>query len=212
MRKRTLFDTLITEFDRALRVSTGEAVQPSRETPHVEAQAASLNPAEKRLSARLMRVNHAGEIAAQALYQGQAMTARDPAIRQHMEHAAQEELDHLIWCKDRVETLGERVSALTPAWYAGSFAIGAIAGLVGDKHSLGFVAETERQVGEHLDRHLSRLPQADHESRQILEQMRQDEASHEDSAISAGGQRPPKPVRSLMRQVAKVMTGAAFRI
>ena len=157
-----------------------------------------------------MRVNHAGEVAAQALYHGQALVARDPAVREFLLDAAREEGDHLAWCAARLAQLGSRASLLDPLWYAGSVAIGALAGLAGDRASLGFIAETERQVEGHLDRHLERLPESDGASRAIIEQMKADEATHRGHALARGGEELPAPARALMRAVAKVMTGSAY--
>jgi ubiquinone biosynthesis monooxygenase Coq7 len=157
-----------------------------------------------------MRVNHAGEVAAQALYHGQALVARDPAVREFLLESAREEGDHLVWCATRLRDLGSRASLLDPVWYAGSVTIGAMAGLAGDRISLGFLAETERQVEGHLDSHLARLPVDDHASRAILEQMKQDEVAHRDHALERGGADLPAPLRGLMRAVAKLMTGSAY--
>jgi ubiquinone biosynthesis monooxygenase Coq7 len=157
-----------------------------------------------------MRVNHAGEIAAQALYHGQALVATDPAVRAFLEESALEEGDHLAWCAARLEALGSRPSRLDPLWYAGSVAIGALAGLAGDRASLGFIAETERQVEGHLASHLERLPAADLDSRAVVEQMKQDEAAHRQHALARGGAELPFPVRALMRGVARIMTGSAY--
>lgn len=168
--------------------------------------------AERRRSAALMRVNHAGEVAAQALYAGHAVVARDAGVRDAMLQAAAEESAHLEWCASRVGELDSHVSCLTPVWYLGSFAIGAVAGCAGDKWSLGFVMETERQVVEHLDRHLALLPERDRRSRAILQQMRRDEMQHGSVAEHAGGARLPLPVRVLMRCCAKVMTSTAYRV
>jgi ubiquinone biosynthesis monooxygenase Coq7 len=172
----------------------------------------ALTADEKRESAALMRVNHAGEVAAQALYHAQALFARDPDVRDFMLQAAREETDHLAWCETRLQELGSRPSVLNPLWYAGSFGIGALAAMLGDRASLGFVAETERQVEGHLKSHLERLPDADHRSRAIVEAMRHDEAGHGQQAQSAGGAHLPGPVRELMRQTARVMTHTAYRI
>jgi ubiquinone biosynthesis monooxygenase Coq7 len=158
-----------------------------------------------------MRVNHAGEVAAQALYHAQAMFARDPEVRDFMLNAAREESDHLAWCEARLRELGSRPSLLKPLWYAGSFGIGTLAALMGDRASLGFVAETERQVEGHLRGHLDRLPAADARSRAIVDAMRHDEAGHGQQALSAGGARLPGPIRELMRQTARVMTHTAYR-
>jgi ubiquinone biosynthesis monooxygenase Coq7 len=159
-----------------------------------------------------MRVNHVGEVCAQALYQAQALTARTPELRDRMQAAAKEELDHLAWTAQRLQELGDRPSLLNPLWYAGSFAIGVLAGRLGDARSLGFVIETERQVEQHLAGHLDRLPASDDRSRAIVEQMRADERRHADDALDAGGQVLPAPARWLMRAAAKVMTTTAHRI
>lgn len=174
--------------------------------------AENLGEAERRHAAGLMRVNHAGEVAAQALYHGQALTARDPATRQHLLDAAKEEAQHLEWCEQRLRELGDGPSKLRPLWYAGSYAIGAAAGLAGDKWSLGFVGETEKQVAEHLDDHLRQLPAEDARSREIVKQMRDDETRHGAEAKAAGGRELPAPVRGLMRQVARIMKLGAYRI
>lgn len=176
------------------------------------ASASATSAAEQQLSGALMRVNHVGEICAQALYQAQALMARDPALRQHLETAAQDEQDHLAWTHGRLQELGDRPSLLAPVWYAGAFGIGLVSGALGDRISLGFVAETERQVEAHLMDHLDRLPDTDTASRAIVEQMRQDEARHADEALLAGGAPLPAPVRGLMRLAAKVMTTTAHRI
>jgi ubiquinone biosynthesis monooxygenase Coq7 len=157
-----------------------------------------------------MRINHSGEVAAQALYQGQALTARLPGVRDKMERAAEEENDHLVWCERRINELGSHKSYLNPFWYAGSFAIGALAGAAGDKWSLGFVAETERQVVRHLDEHLSRLPEHDQRSRAVLEQMKEDEGHHATVALEAGGAELPEPVKKLMSLTSRVMTRTAY--
>ncbi len=157
-----------------------------------------------------MRVNHAGEVAAQALYRGHALSAGKPELRAHMERAAAEESDHLAWCEQRVRELGGRTSVLNPLWYAGSFAIGALTGLAGDKWSLGFVAETERQVVKHLETHLQRLPEGDEQSRAILEQMRDDEARHATVAIEAGAAPLPEPLKRAMALTSRVMTHSAY--
>lgn len=173
---------------------------------------APLPDAERRHAAGLMRINHAGEIAAQALYHGQAAVARDGKLREHLLAAAREEQDHLRWCEERLEELGSGPSKLKPLWYAGSFAIGAAAGMAGDRWSLGFVEETEKQVSEHLTEHLSTLPPADQRSRAILRRMRADEERHGREARNAGGRALPRPVRELMRRVARVMKRGAYRI
>ncbi len=170
------------------------------------------DPRAGRLSARLMRVNHAGEVAAQALYLGQSMLARDPGVRRALDAAAAEERAHLDWCRRRLSELGARPSRLDPLWWAGSFAIGAAAGAAGDASSLGFVAETERQVVDHLARHLRRLPRDDYRSRAICHRMMDDERRHGTRAVQAGGRRLPTPVRFMMRAAAGVMTATAYRI
>ena len=180
--------------------------------PAPVAAASTLSAAERTDAAALMRVNHAGEVAAQGLYHGQALVARDPAIRRQLLEAAKEEQDHLQWCAARLAELGDGPSKLTPLWYAGSAAIGLVAGLRGDAASLGFVAETERQVSAHLDEHLHRLPEADTASRAVVQAMKADEERHGQSALDAGGQLPPAPVRGLMRLVASVMKFSAARI
>jgi ubiquinone biosynthesis monooxygenase Coq7 len=212
-------DTLISAADRALRAMLAPpaagrplpVAPPPASRDNREADAV-LTPDEKRESAALMRVNHAGEVAAQALYHAQAMFARDPEIREFMLHAAREETDHLAWCETRLKELGSRPSLLNPLWYAGSFGIGALAALLGDRASLGFVAETERQVEGHLKGHLDLLPEGDQRSRAIVEAMRHDEVGHGEKALSAGGAHLPGPVRELMRRTARVMTHTAYRI
>jgi len=202
-------DELIVGFDKGLRTVFAPA-RSTRVTPGEDLVDAEMDDAQRSLAAALMRVNHAGEVCAQALYQGQAMTARDTAARAALEQAAKEETDHLAWTERRIVELGGRKSALNPLWYAGSFAIGAAAGLLGDKWSLGFLAETERQVVRHLEGHLGRLPAEDHKSRAIVEQMCVDEARHATSARQQGGAELPAPVKAVMQTSSKVMTGAAF--
>ena len=198
-------DELIVAFDRGLRTVFAPA-QSLRETPGDDLPEAEMTEEQRRLSASLMRVNHAGEICAQALYQGQALTARDPSARAALEQAAREETEHLAWTERRIEELGGRKSLLNPAWYAGSFAIGALAGLAGDRWNLGFLAETERQVVAHLDGHLKRLPGEDRKSRAVVESMRTDEARHATSAIGHGAAELPAPAKAFMRLTSKVMT------
>lgn len=172
----------------------------------------ALTPEDKRLSAALMRVNHVGEVCAQALYASQAWGTRDPLLKAQFAAAAREEVDHLAWTEQRLKELGGRTSLLNPLWYAGAFTIGLIAARAGDRHSLGFVVETERQVEAHLNEHMDRLPAADLASRAIVAQMRDDEVAHADAAEKAGGAPLPAPVRGLMKLAAKVMTVAAHRI
>ena len=205
-------DQLIMSLDSGLRTLF---VQPKqrRANPADELnQQDALSEQDKSLSASLMRVNHCGEICAQALYQAQAITARTAKIRDKMRQASDEENDHLAWCEQRLDQLSSHKSYLNPVWYAGSFAIGALAGLAGDKWSLGFVAETEHQVCRHLDRHLERLPENDHASRKIINQMRADEAKHATAALHAGGAELPAPIRQLMSFSSRVMTTIAARI
>jgi ubiquinone biosynthesis monooxygenase Coq7 len=207
----TLIDGLIREFDRALRTVAAANVA-ARPNPAATCPESVTLPEARRHAAGLMRVNHAGEIAAQALYHGQALTARNPRVRAALLEAARDETDHLAWCEQRVRELGSRTSLLAPVWYAGSFAIGALAGLAGDRNSLGFVAETEKQVIEHLESHLHELPPDDERSRRIVAQMQADEARHGAEARDAGGRELPRPVRNLMRRTARVMTRAAYRV
>jgi ubiquinone biosynthesis monooxygenase Coq7 len=206
-----LFDRLIREFDRGLRTVAAANVA-ARPNPAGSSPESVVDPSARRHAAGLMRVNHAGEIAAQALYHGQALTARNERVRAALLEAARDETDHLAWCEQRVRELDSRTSLLAPVWYAGSFAIGAVAGLAGDRTSLGFVAETEKQVVEHLESHLHELPAGDERSRRIVEQMQADEARHGSHAREAGGRDLPGPVRRLMRATARVMTRAAYRI
>lgn len=207
----TLIDGLIREFDRALRTVAAANVA-ARPNPAATCPESVTLPDARRHAGGLMRVNHAGEIAAQALYHGQALTARNPRVRAALLEAARDETDHLAWCEQRVRELGSRTSLLAPVWYAGSFAIGALAGLAGDRNSLGFVAETEKQVIEHLESHLHELPPDDERSRRIVAQMQADEARHGTEARDAGGRDLPGPVRNLMRRTARVMTRAAYRV
>ncbi len=204
-------DELIVAFDRGLRTVFAPAhsarAVPGEELPHPE-----LSAAERAHAAALMRVNHTGEICAQALYQGQALTARNPAAKEALDHAAREETEHLAWTGRRIEELGGRQSLLNPLFYAGSFAIGAVAGLLGDRWNLGFLAETERQVVAHLDGHLTRLPAADEKSRAVVEQMKADEARHATSALEHGGAELPAPAKAAMRAASGVMTGTSYWI
>lgn len=204
-------DRLLSSLDHALRTVTG-AVHAARPLPVGSTDDDALDDASRRLSGALMRVNHVGEVCAQALYQAQALTARTPELRLQMERAAREEADHLAWTQQRLAELGDRPSLLNPLWYAGAFGIGLLAGRLGDGTSLGFVVETERQVEEHLASHLDRLPLADERSRAIVQAMKDDEARHADEALAAGAQSLPAPVRWLMRGAARVMTLTAHRI
>ena len=205
------FDDLIGAFDRGLRVISGVSVA-HRPNPAALVSEQPLSESERRHSAGLMRVNHVGEVCAQALYEAQARFAHNPVTRARLRHAGQEELDHLAWTAARLHELGSRPSLLNPLWYAGSFALGAIAACMGDAQSLGFVVETERQVEAHLDSHLSELPDSDLRSRAIVAQMRDDEAAHGASAQAMGGADLPMPVRAAMRGMAKLMTGTAYYI
>jgi ubiquinone biosynthesis monooxygenase Coq7 len=204
-------DRLIIGFDRALRTLCGPAVSlrpvPGENLPNLE-----LSAAEKRHAAALMRVNHSGEVCAQALYQGQALTARDDTVRTTLERAAAEETEHLAWTAQRIDELGGRVSVLNPFFYAGSFAIGALSGLLGDKWNMGFLAETERQVEAHLDGHLEQLPAQDEKSRAIVAQMKEDEASHANAALARGAAELPGPVKQAMRISSRLMTVSTYRI
>ena len=205
------FDELICAFDRSLRVVSGVSVA-HRPNPAGKIAEQTLSEQERRHSAGLMRVNHVGEVCAQALYEAQARFARNPGTQAQLRHAGEEELDHLAWTAARLTELGSRPSLLNPLWYAGSFALGAIAARMGDAQSLGFVVETERQVEAHLNGHLSELPAADQRSRAIVAQMRDDEAAHGASAQAMGAAHVPSPVRSVMRGMAKLMTGTAYYI
>jgi ubiquinone biosynthesis monooxygenase Coq7 len=198
--------------NNALRTVAAPAGRPARPNPAADMDDAPLDEREKAHAAGLMRVNHAGEVCAQALYQGHAAVARDPEIEDQMQKAAEEEFDHLAWCEQRLEELGESPSKLSPFWYAGAFAIGAASGILGDKWSLGFIAETEDQVCAHLDSHLEKLPHNDKRSRTIVAQMRDEEAEHGENAIDAGAAELPQPVKRLMRLTARIMTSTAYRI
>lgn len=229
MRQVTPLDALLETADRALRsvfapARANRPVPAPISTPTADPALAAdpgsnpdsavtpdLTDAERQESAALMRVNHAGEVAAQALYHGQAAVARNRHTREWLLRAADEEADHLAWCETRLAELGSRPSLLNPLWYAGSFAIGVAAAAIGDRASLGFVAETEKQVEGHLDEHLARLPPGDARSRAILEEMRRDEIAHGSHATSNGGAPLPGPIRALMRRTAQVMTGTAYR-
>ncbi len=211
-RHYSLFDRLINQADNALRTVAGGHAGTDRPNPTAGTEIPELAPPERRHVAGLMRVNHTGEVCAQALYQGQAVTARLPRIRRQMEISAQEEEDHLHWCEQRLQELNSHTSLLNPVWYSLSFGIGAAAGAIGDRWSLGFVEETEKQVCRHLESHMARLPQQDERSRRVLEQMHEDEAQHADTARNAGAITLPFPVRKLMKAVAKVMTETAYRI
>jgi ubiquinone biosynthesis monooxygenase Coq7 len=204
-------DRLIAEFDRALR-TVGNVAEASRVSPAEALPEAELDEHDRRHAAALMRVNHVGEVCAQALYQGLALTARDAHARQALERAAREEEDHLAWSAQRVRELGGRTSLLNPFWYAGALAMGAVAGVLGDRWNLGFLAETERQVEEHLSGHLERLPREDARTRTLVEAMRADEARHRDTAVRLGAAELPRPVKLAMRLASTVMTRVSYRI
>lgn len=210
IRQYSLIDTIIMEGDNAIKTVFGKPETTDRPIPGAELQEYSLTAEDQTQSARLMRVNHAGEVSAQALYQGQALTAKLPKVRRAMEQAAIEENDHLLWCQQRVHYFGEHTSLLNPLWYANSFVIGAIAGKIGDKWSLGFVAETERQVVKHLGEHLEKISLNDEKSRAILEQMKCDELRHGTMAVEAGGTELPQAVQLVMGLMSKVMTKTSY--
>ena len=202
-------DNVILNFDRALRTLFAPAVS-RRPHPDAGLPEAALTEAERRHVAGLMRVNHSGEVCAQALYQGQSLTARNPDIAQALTQAAEEETEHLAWCERRLQELGSHKSLLNPLWYTGSFALGLVAGVLGDRWNLGFLAETERQVEGHLDGHLQRLPAQDAKSRAIVEQMKADEIRHAETAIAHGAAELPLMVKLAMKLTAKVMTHTAY--
>ncbi len=204
-------DSAICAFDRTLRTMSNVATA-SRPNPAVGVAEPGLTEQEKTHSAGLMRVNHVGEVCAQALYAAQSAFAKTPLTREQFQKAGEEEVDHLAWTADRLQELGSRTSLLNPLWYAGSFALGAVAAKLGDPVSLGFVVETERQVEAHLDRHLEELPPNDLRSRAIVTQMRDDEVAHAEAAAQLGAAELPLPVKKVMQAMAKVMTTAAYRI
>ena len=207
-----MLDRLIIEFDKGLKTLTASA-HSVRPYPDAQVQdAAELNAEEKRHAAALMRINHCGEVCAQALYNGQALTAKNPQIKQALAQASKEETEHLAWCEKRIHELGSHTSLLNPLWYAGSFTLGALAGAIGDKWNLGFLAETERLVGAHLDKHLKELPSQDEKSRAILAQMKIDEAHHAHTAVHLGAAELPKPIKSAMQQMSKVMTATTYHL
>jgi ubiquinone biosynthesis monooxygenase Coq7 len=210
-REVDLMDQAITRIDQALRTVFAPAYG-ERAAPGADLADDLLSETERNGVAALMRVNHCGEVCAQALYQGQAVWAKDATVRSELDRASREETDHLAWTEQRIAELGGRKSLLNPLWYAGSFAIGMLAGRLGDRWSLGFLAETERQVEAHLSRHLDRLPEGDHRSRAILEQMKIDEARHADTATGLGALELPAPVKSLMQLTARVMTTLSHKV
>lgn len=211
-RHYSTIDKLLLQADNVARTLLPFSGQPARPSPALLQPDVALSDTQSKHVAGLMRVNHTGEVCAQALYQGQALTARRTEIREAMEHSADEEVDHLAWCEQRIRQLGSRPSVLNPLFYGASFGMGAVAGLISDKVSLGFVAATEQQVCKHLDEHLEKIPVEDQKSRAILEQMRTDEAHHAQAALDAGGLRFPLPVKLGMSLMAKVMTKSTYRI
>lgn len=211
-RQLSLIDKFINQLDHGIRTVLSDAPLPDRESPAATIEDQMLNETERSHALGLMRVNHTGEVCAQALYQGQALTAKLSDVREQMQEAADEEIDHLSWCEDRIKDLGGRSSLLNPAFYAMSFGIGAIAGLISDKLSLGFVAATEDQVCAHLENHLHQLPETDHKSRAVVSEMLADEARHAQTALDAGGYEFPMPVKNTMTLLSKLMTKASYRI
>jgi ubiquinone biosynthesis monooxygenase Coq7 len=211
-RQLSTLDNILNQIDSGLRTSFSGAPSPQRVSPAQDLVEPELTDKQRQHAIGLMRVNHAGEICAQALYQGQALTAKLPEVGDKMKESAEEEIDHLAWCEQRIEELGGKTSVLNPAWYAMSFALGAGAGLVSDKLSLGFVAATENQVCDHLKKHLEELPLEDDKSRLIVEQMLVDEAQHAESALKAGGHVFPKPIKQFMTLVSSAMTKTSYKI
>ena len=211
MQNRLTIDKLIAEFDTGLRTLL---VKPHSRRPHPDLaiNEAALSVIEKKQAAALMRINHSGEVCAQALYSGQALTSKHTDTTAALKQAAEEETEHLAWCETRIAQLGGRTSLLNPLFYAGSFTMGVIAGALGDQWNLGFLAETEKQVGAHLASHLDKLPLADEKTRAIIAQMQLDEAKHEDQAIAHGAAELPAPAKFLMQKVSKLMTAAAYRL
>lgn len=211
-RQLSFIDRLIGGCDKALRTLTNDTQPLTRPSPAKQSDHVDLTDTERKHSIGLMRVNHTGEVCAQALYQGQGLTAKLPKVRSEMEHAAAEEQDHLAWCEERIVELGGRTSLLNPVWYSMSFSIGAIAGLIGDKVSLGFVAATEEQVCQHLNAHLNKISPNDVKSRAIISQMLEDEAKHAQTALDAGGLVFPAPIKQAMSGSSQLMTKTSFYI
>jgi len=211
-RRLSLLDRLISEADSVMRTVSNRGHTAERSSPAEGHSEAQLSERERRHAAGLMRVNHTGEVCAQALYQGQALTARLPRVRHEMRQAASEEIDHLVWCKARLKELDSRPSLLNPAWYGLSFAMGAIAGAIGDEVSLGFVAATEERVSKHLRSHLKQLPDEDRKSRLIVQQMLEDEERHGQQALAAGGREFSPAVKDAMSAIAKLMTESSYRL
>ncbi|MDG1909884.1 MAG: 2-polyprenyl-3-methyl-6-methoxy-1,4-benzoquinone monooxygenase [Pseudomonadales bacterium] len=208
----TPLDKAISQFDQALRAVTGAVGKTPRQSPASSIETDALSDQEKTVAVRLMRVNHCGEVCAQALYQAQALVAKSPEVANHMRTAAIEEVDHLSWTEERIRELDGHVSYLNPFWYLASFGMGAVTGMLGDKINLGFVAATEDQVAGHLDDHLERLPKQDKKSQEILRQMRTDELAHKEMALSAGGTSFPKPIKQGMRMVSNLMKRTTYWI
>lgn len=211
-RRYSLADRVIAQLDIGVQTLFGHPPGTGRPNPSKGLPEPELSKKERRQAARLMRVNHCGEICAQALYQGQAITARDPIVHQALERAAAEEQDHLVWCEQRLVQLGSHASYLNPLFYVSSLGIGALAGATGDRWSLGFLAQTEKQVVQHLSNHLQRIPRRDEPSRAIIEQMKLDEDGHAIAAGEAGAARLPQPIRQLMRLSSRIMTGTTYWI
>ena len=211
-RRYSLFDQVIRQADQALRTLVPGAATAERSSPAEQREFTEMSDEERKHAAGLMRINHTGEVCAQALYQGQALTARLPEVRDAMEEAAREEVDHLVWCENRIKDLGSHTSRLNPAFYALSFGIGAVAGKISDRMSLGFVAATEEQVCKHLSHHMSSLPVQDEKSKAVLLQMLEDEARHATHALDAGGLRFPLAVKLGMSALSKVMTKTTYRV
>lgn len=211
-RALTPLDRVLVEIERALGSALDSRPIAQRPSPAEGIEDTVLSDEERRHAGGLMRINHVGEVCAQALYSGQAAVARNEALRSQLLEAAAEETDHLAWCGQRLDELGDRPSLLNPLWYGGAYAIGAVAGLIGDSLSLGFVVETERQVEAHLEGHLKKLPEADQRSRAIVSQMKEDEARHADNALAAGAATLPRPLPDLMRAAANLMRTVAYRV
>ena len=211
-RRLSLIDRLISEAESVVRTITSRGHTAGRPSPSAGAAETELSERDRRHVAGLMRVNHTGEVCAQALYQGQALTARLPTVREEMQQAADEEVDHLVWCEERLRELGSHTSLLNPLWYGLSFGLGAVAGAIGDEVSLGFVAATEERVCNHLRDHLEQLPEEDSKSRRILQQMLEDEQRHGENALSAGGTDFPRPVKDAMTAMSRLMTESSYRV
>ncbi len=211
-RRMSLIDRFISEADSVMRTITSQGHSAGRPSPAEGHSDTELAEGDRKHVAGLMRVNHTGEVCAQALYQGQALTAKLPTVRDEMQQAAEEEIDHLVWCEERLRELDSRPSVLNPAWYGMSFALGAIAGAIGDETSLGFVAATEERVCNHLKDHLQQLPEDDRKSQLILQQMLEDEQRHGENALEAGGTDFPGPVKDAMTKVSRVMTKTSYQI